>query len=107
MHVWDEMRDAYEFDKQQEIKKFGFRDPPLSYKIRKRAYLLVALAVGIILLILAPVDDDARLGLGLMIAIYGIVAVAFVLVPALCELRENRKMQRTYEKVYQSRKAKD
>ena len=97
MQVWDEMRDAYEFDKQEEIKRFGFSEPPISYKLKRWIPLYIEIGICIFLVLLFPSGSDARMGALLALAVSLIVLLLFVLAPALIEWKDRTGLRKLHK----------
>lgn len=98
MQVWDEMQEAFEFDRQEEIRHFGFSTPPLSYKLRRWIPLYISIALCLLLLVLIPDDGSGSRSFLLIYLVAALVMlVVCVLVPAVQYYRELsgvRKLQR-------------
>lgn len=97
MRVWDEMWDAYEFDKQEEIKRFGFSEPPISHKLKRWIPLYIEIAICIALVMTSPSGSDARMNALLALAVSLAVLLFFVLVPALIEWRDRAGLRKLHK----------
>ena len=97
MRVWDEMRDAYEFDKREEIRRFGFSEPPISYKLKRWIPLYIGIVLCVIFVIASPPESDARVNALVMLAFSLAVLLLFVLVPALIEWRDRAGLRKLHK----------
>ena len=79
MFVWDKIRDMVEFEKEQEIEKFGFSDPPRRYKIRKLIPFLLSLLSMVVFVVIIGLHAGLRTAI---IAAASFVVI-FVIIP-LC-----------------------